>query len=270
MGPGGGDVSPLHALWGASRGRLGRDTLSTLGANGFGALAAFFAGLVLARWLGPRARGTFELVLFVVNTAVLLFGLGLNIPTAVFFGSRPARGVWAYRTGLVLSLVVSLLMIPAAALIVPAIETRGDMGLGVSLVLAGIAGFLALSVLQLATAAAIGAGRIWSLNRGVLARWLAYLAGLLILQALVPPTPDSALAWFAGCALGGCAVVWFGLRHIDRSRKAEGTEQAPRLETLAFGMRGQLGNVLQFVSYRFDVMLVSLWVGQAALGVYAV
>ena len=60
-------------------------------------------------------------MLFVVNSAILLLGFGLNIPTAVFMGSRPARGVWAYRAGVGLLLVYSLLAIPAA-LLVPRFE----------------------------------------------------------------------------------------------------------------------------------------------------
>jgi len=241
-----------------------------VGGNGIGAIAAFLGGLVLARWLGPAGRGTVELALFAVNSAILLLGLGLNIPTAVFMGSSPARGVWAYRAGVGLLLVYSFVAIPVALLVVPRIESWRALGLGVSLALSALAGFLALSLLQLATAAAIGSGRIQSLNLGVVSRWLAYLLGLLILQALVPPSAEWALGWFAGSALLGCAVIWFGLRGINRSSRVHAADDAHRLETLSFGIRGQAGNVLQFLSYRFDVMLVSLWVGQAALGVYAV
>jgi len=185
-------------------------------------------------------------------------------------GSRPARGVWAYRAGVGLLLVYSVLAVPVALLVVPRLQSWRGIGLGQGLVLAVVAGFLALSVLQLATAAAIGSGRIQALNLGVVSRWLVYLAGLLVLQAVVPPSPESALGWFAGSALLGCAVVWWGLRDVDRSSGAQAAAESQRLETLRFGIRGQAGNLLQFVSYRFDVMLVSLWVGQAALGVYAV
>ena len=259
-----------RALLARARGRFGKDVWSTVGGNGVGALAAFFAGLVLARWLGPAGRGTFELVLFVVNSAILLLGLGLTIPTAVFIGSRPARGLWAYRAGVVLLLAYALITIPATILVVPRIESWRAMGLGVSLALSALAVFLSLSILQLATAAAIGTGRIQSLNWGVVIRWLVYLVGLFVLRGAASPSPESAIGWFSCCALLGCAVIWFGLRDVDRSRTPGSGDEVGRLETLGFGMRGQLGNVLQFVSYRFDVMLVSIWVGQSALGVYAV
>src|SRR3989442_13827119 len=93
------DRRALDALQAAIRSRLGKDVWATVGGNSVGALTAFVAGLVLARWLGPAARGTFELALFVVNSAILLLGLGLNIPTSVFMGSLPPRGIWAYRAG---------------------------------------------------------------------------------------------------------------------------------------------------------------------------
>jgi O-antigen/teichoic acid export membrane protein len=258
--------SALRAIAG---GHLGRDIWSTVGGNGVGALAAFLAGLVLARWLGPTDRGRFEVALFVVNAAVLLLSLGLNIPTAVFMERRRASGVWAYRSGVGLMLLYSIVIIPASLLVLPRMDTWRASGLSASLVLAGFAAFLAVNLVQLTTAVASGSGRIRSINYGVVTRWLTYLIGLLILQATVSPSPESALAWFASSAMLGCTVIWLGLRNVDRST-THGTIEARRLETLAFGLRGQTGNVLQFLSYRFDVMLVSLWVGQAALGVYAV
>ena len=266
----GADLSLWGALRAAVRSRLGKDIWSTVGSNGVGALAAFLAGLVLARWLGPTARGTFELAFFAVNSAILLLGLGLNLPTAVFLGSRPARGIWAYRMGIGLLLVYSVLAIPAALLLVPRVDSWRAIGLGASLALSALGVFLALGVLQLATAAAIGTGRIQVLNLGGVTRWVVYLLGLLILQAVVPPAADSALGWFAGSALLGCAVIWLGLRDVDRGTRGDATNDVDMLGTLAFGIRGQAGNLLQFLSYRFDVMLVSLWVGQTSLGVYAV
>src|SRR5438445_146105 len=124
-----------------TRGHLVRDIWSTVGGNAAGALAAFLAGLVLARWLGPEGRGTFELALFVVNSAILLLSLGLNIPTTVFMGSRPASGVWAYRTGLGLLLAYSIVMIPVALLVPRHIDRWRAIGLSNGLVLAGLAVF---------------------------------------------------------------------------------------------------------------------------------
>src|SRR5947199_10523283 len=75
-------------------GQVWKDVGSTGVGKVLGAVAAFAAGAVLARWLGPALRGTFELGLFIANSGVLLLCLGLNIPVAVFMLRDPARSMW--------------------------------------------------------------------------------------------------------------------------------------------------------------------------------
>src|SRR5947199_7344585 len=82
------------------RGHVWKDVGSTVVGNVLGALAAFAAGAVLARWLGPALRGTFELGLFAANSGLLVLSLGLNVPVSVFLSLQPAKGIWAYQLGL--------------------------------------------------------------------------------------------------------------------------------------------------------------------------
>jgi len=244
--------------------RVARDIGSTFVANAIGAASAFFGGMVLARWLGPGLRGLFELGLFVANSSLLVLSLGVNLPVSVFGTREPARGIWAYRFGL--WWLMGLLAV--GALVIATTQLERAIALGT------LAAFAALFFNQQVNALLVGVGRIGWLNLGVAARWFAYLCGLLVLWLWVPADAEVALGWFAASALAGTLVAVWGIRGenggVDRSARVADGAMGARRSTLWFGVRGQLSNIFQFASYRFDVVLVSLWVGKQGLGVYAV
>ena len=260
---------PVLWLLRAVRGSPSVDVGSTFVGNLAGAAAAFSAGIVLAHWLGPALRGTFELGLFSTNLAVLVLSLGLNIPTSVFARREPARGIWAYRSGLSVTLVIVL----GAGILISAIPApvwpaawRGQR----TLATAALAAFSSLCLLQLLSGLLLGYGKVHWMNLAVAVRWLSYLALLLVLSSWTAPAADGALASFAAAALVGAAVALRGLRGIDRSRQTAGPARTSWRDIVWFGLKAQISNILQFASYRFDVIIVSFFVGAANLGVYAV
>src|SRR5207247_301251 len=130
--------------------------------------------------------------------------------------------------------------------------------------------FASLFLAQLVNGLLIGLGRIRRLNLAVVMRWSLYSVGVFALSVAIPPDAETALAWFATAVLGGVLVAWRGLRDVSRSVDQAGQVVGSRLDTLWYGVRSQLSNLFQFASYRFDVLLVGLWVGREGLGVYAV
>jgi len=239
---------------------VGADVISTVIGNGVGASAALVASVILARWLGPTNRGAFELGLFAANSALLVLCLGLNLPVSVFATKEPAKGIWAYRFGLyLLAAFLAIALIAVAVL-------HGETGniLGWLVVFAGL--FLS----QLTNALLIGTGRIRRLNVGGAVRWLVYLGGLAAFAKLLSPDVGLALGWYAFALLVTAGIAWHGLRGLHRDAALTPLSAGVRRSVVWFGVRGQISNILQFVSYRFDVLLVGLWVGAAGLGVYAV
>jgi len=243
---------------------------STFLGNAYAALAAFAGGTLLAHWLGPELRGVFELGLFAANSALLALGLGLNVATTVFIANQPARGLWAYRLGIRLAVIYAVF---GAAVVLAARSFHvATESMSTTIALAVLLVFLALSTTQLVNGLLVGVGRIHWQNAAVAARWTAYLLLLGACSLAAVPAPDLALACYGVAALVACVVGWWGTRRSDIFSRAAppGLTPPERRDVLWFGFRAQLANLFQFASYRFDVLLVGLWVGNAPLGVYAV
>ena len=70
-----------------------------------------------------------------------------------------------------------------------------------------------------------------------------------------------------GAGLAGLtATTW--LLHRAGARFAPRWDRAVMRQTLAVGLRGYVGNVLQFFNYRLDAFLVNYLMGAAAVGIY--
>lgn len=269
MGPERKQVLRWPRLGSAVGGQVVADVGSTVLGNAFAAVAAFTAGTVVARWLGPAERGAFELGLFAANGAILLLGLGLNVPTTVFVANDPKRGGWAFWAGVRLT--------AAAAIVAAAVTVVGGRGgwlfiwgIGEAFALAVILVFAGLQLMQLGNGFLLGVGRIHHQNVVVAIRWTVYLTGVVILAAVARPRAASALIAYGAGPMVAAAVAWIFVPRSVRPESFLRISPDERRGVLWFGIRAQFANVFQFASYRFDVLLVGVWVGTVGLGVYAV
>lgn len=264
-----GVVVEMRRLRAAVGGQVVADVGSTVLANSFAAVAAFAAGAIVARWLGPAERGVFELGLFAANGAILVLGMGLNVPATVFVANDPRRGGWAFWAGVSATTVCALV---AATMLLNSGVTGwlSRVGIGEQLAVAVILVFGGLQFTQLANAVLLGIGRIHQQNIVVAFRWALYLAAVIALAAAVPAHAATALAAYAAGPLVAATLAWAFVPRRLRPRFPVGVSAEDRRAVLWFGIRAQFANVFQFASYRFDVLLVGLWVGKAGLGVYAV
>jgi len=231
-------------------------------------LAALFAVSVLA----ARALDTEQVGAVAVGQTVGLFAAmlangGLNISTVYFVRRRPDdRGalVGALTAMAIASaLLAVVLALIAAPIVFAAVLERPDWGLlaAAALVGAGIIGFEFAGALLLGIDRP-GAFTVIELVRG-LGALAATVVGLLLMRE----------AWIVVAAVGAGSVAAAvgGLRAASatvRPRVHLDVDLARR--SLGFGLRGQAGNVFQYLGLRLDLLLVPAIVGLHAGGIYFV
>lgn len=231
--------------------------------------AGFLTSVLAARLIGADGLGLAGSAFTIATAGALLSSGGLNIAGIYFLGRRPDE----HR--LVVSRTVTL-----------------GAGAAVLAALVSLAGALLLRDVVLAGADASVLGAVAALGAMILAFELlgglllglqqrgAYIVvqalealGSLALTALVLVLVDrSAAGYLAAAALGyaagGVVAAVAVRRRIGVVRPAfSGTFTR---EALSMGMRGQVGNVLQYLSLRLDLVLVAGLLDLRAAGVYFV
>jgi O-antigen/teichoic acid export membrane protein len=261
-------ISTLDTVPGRSdAAALNRNALWMLAAN-VATLAVGYAGAaILARALGPSARGVLAVLQYGAVLGVGVLGLG-NAAAVAYFGSRRVR----HRPALAGNTLVHAALLSALALVAAAAAGgwlsdfyagRGERY--PSLVWYAAALLVPLTLLDYFSSSLLAAhGRFRSINRLTIAgRAVTLLAAIVVLRS------GGGLAGAIGAgAAAQLVMVAGGLRIAAR----DGIRVSARLARAcaAYGARAQVGALLQVVNARFDVVVLQALAPLAVVGQYAV
>jgi len=252
------------------RGQFRRQVGSTLLAQLVSLALIIANSAIIARTLGPEGKGALTLATLAPAMLGLLLGLGLGVANAFFAGSRRLTVEQLTRNSVGFALLAS-----AAGLAIAAIMAGTGLlgrllpGVPAGVIVLAIAAFPPTLLTRYLTATLQGLQRIYAVNLVTLGNALAnLLLTLLLVVALGLGLQGAALA-FVGAAVVGLVMVMWLLRQ-DGGRFSPALDPAVLGQTLPFGLRGYVGNVLQFFNYRLDAFLVNFFLGPAGVGIYSV
>ena len=227
-------------------------------------------GAIIARWLGREGKGVLSLAQMVPGMLALFLSAGVGVANVYFAGSRRlgVASLTANSTGFGLLASVVGVVVLVGSVVTGGLEALvPNVPAGLVLLAAAGLPFSLLSgyfncILQ-------GMQRIIMVNMinlVIAALSLALTAILIVFLKL----------GILGGLLASLATGAVGVAASAVILRREGGVFAPRLERrvvfplLSFGLRGHVGNVLQFFNYRLDVFIVNYFLGPAGVGVYGV
>ena len=237
-------------------------------------LVALACGLVtggiLARGLGPEGQGLLAIALLIPTFLAISAGGGLNAANVYFAGNGLISTKLLVSNAIAVAAIATLLSAAAVALLW-ATGFLEDILPGMTLPIA-VAGVLLLPLLLLRqsfSAVLLGLQRISHVSLVDVLQSLAYVLAALLLVALLRGGVPGAITAFGVAmtvALGFAALL---LRRQGATLIPATTIPTLR-RTLGFGLRGSVGMVVQFFTYRLDLLLVNVMLGAAMTGYYAV
>lgn len=234
------------------------------------ALALLFE-VCVARLLGPAARGQISVCLMAIWFGAVLGGLGGDVPIVIWAAS-PGRKSSDWMSAIFLWGAAGS---AAAVLLWTFVYERWHSSFfqGVTPELARLVSFSVPPAILFSYMIALltGTERFASRASVTLFRSAANLAGFL---ALVWPYGRSASAALWGNWLGlafGIAASAFFLKDAVHSKNWALPKFGQEIRSgLSVGLRGQLGPLTTFFTYRLDVFVVNYFFNPAQVGIYAV
>lgn len=242
-------------------------SIQAFAAQAAGLVCGLASGVVIARCLGPAAKGAVAVYALAAGFLALAGNLGLGMANVhlVARGEIEPRRAWAnsLAVSLVLGVPMSVAAVFAAPLLGIALRRPPDMALlGIAL---GSVPLLILFDLQLNLLQ--GAGDIAGSNRGGVARQALRLAALLPLVALFPGGTAGAL-WSANVALAG-GNLWCLILLRRRGAVALLPDWQCLSRSLGYGLKTLPGQLVQFFNYRLDLLMLALFWTNREVGVYS-
>jgi O-antigen/teichoic acid export membrane protein len=225
---------------------------------------------IIARWLGPEGKGMVTLALLVPGMLATFLNGGIGVANVYFAGSRrmDVPTLTANSVGFALLATVLGGSIVGGAVMTGWLEALVP-GVPIWLVLLAMLGFpfgllsgYFSSILQ-------GLQRIITVNMVNLAQ------GALTLTLTTVLVIGLQMGVF-GAVLASLGAGVISLIAMIILLRREGGVFSPCWDssvmssTLSFGLKGYIGNVLQFFNYRLDMFLVNYFLGPADVGIYGV
>ncbi len=225
--------------------------------------------IIISRLLGPSQKGSYSLLLLILNTIslLLIFGLG---SANVYFGARSPAVLPALAGNSLLAATVfgsAGILLTALIVQIPAMDTYlRDNGiapiwlLGFSLTLPFL--LLANYFQEIVRAG----GHIVAYN------------GIALITAAAALTGATIFVWHLGWGLTGALATWLFARLAMLVAAVTLTlwsiQGRLRLDrtvfnaSLRYGMQLHPGNIAQFLNYRLDVLLIGFFLAPLQVGLY--
>lgn len=231
--------------------------------------AGFLTGVLGARLIGSDGLGAAGVAITLGTIVAVICNGGINISTIYLLGKRPDERQ-AIVGGLSMIAVVGAVLAAALLLllgnwIAPAVGLAGRE----RLVLAAAALGAVMIMFEFTGAILLGLGRNWAYILAEMIRGIGTLTftALLLLSAW---RNDAGFVWAAVLAQGAATAF-----AMERAVRAVGVVtpavDGPLMgEALGIGLRGQAGNVLQFLNLRLDQLLVPAFLSLSSAGVYLI
>lgn len=234
-------------------------------------VVSFFISLALAsvtaRWLGPAGKGTLSLILLAAGLLALLLGGGVNVANVYFAASRRLSVSQLTRLSVSWTLLATsgaLVLIAGATIwyerVIPGVP-RWGLWAAFSLIPWMVLGNNFSGILQ-------GLQRIPAVSRIRLVQ-----SGLTLLLTLLLV---AGMHWsLYGALVAVLAGQFIGVGLMSGMLRDYGGRFRPHWpgrdgDVTAFGLKGHVANLLQFLNYRLDMFLVNYFLGPAAVGIYGV
>ena len=231
--------------------------------------AGLATNVIMARTLGPTGKGLFSLSILVSGLVFMALNLGVGTASGFFLGRKKVSLEELAGNWLSLSIVIGLgalaLSLALAGVVVPRFVPSVPIGNVVIALFAVPFSILVFNFLLLFRAnddflSYNVVDALQSVVFCVLFTACAIFASSRLLQA-------SVVAWLAAYVVTGLCAILLMARLVRLSFRWNGPLVK---DALRFGVQQNLGNLLDFLNYRFDMLLVNYFLNPAYVGYYSI
>jgi O-antigen/teichoic acid export membrane protein len=237
----------------------------------FGAVVGIVNGILLARLLGPAAKGDYYILILLPSTMMVLTQLGL--PQAFLFHAARGRTAGLLAKAAVLTAALSTAGVLAVAVLMPILRSAILHGIDVGLVL------LAFLALPLAVSASFMSGIVMGRQavRAYAAINMVYplvttACLVIILGGLGPSVPGAIAVFLTASTVQAVGFAVAARRVTKQHSTVEATSEGISFRDLfRYGLPLFPGTLTQFFSYRIDAYLIAFLIADPSepLGFYS-
>ncbi|TDQ38682.1 flippase [Aureibacillus halotolerans] len=232
--------------------------------------AGLLTTVLIARELGPSGQGAYALAILLPTLLMTFMNLGVGQSSVYYIGQKQINVADAWKTNTITAAMLSTLAIVVGVLIV----LFGDAFFGAldNTLLIGMLFLLPVLFASRFFQALFQAVKDFaSFNIIVLTTHLSLLASVwLALSVFHLGLPGALIAYAVAQIVTLGVVAWLLRSRLQLTWKKATWRPGYMKSSIAFGSKAYMSNVMAFLNYRVDLLLVSFYLSPAAVGIYFV
>ncbi|MEH7504222.1 flippase [Neobacillus drentensis] len=248
-----------------------KNTLLTLSRQISGILLGLLASIIIARVLGPKGNGLYQLITLLPTTLMTLLNFGVGTSSVYYVGQKRYDIKDIIKTNTASGVVLSLLSIVIGIIVVLFFSDKFFEGVPQPYLyfILIIMPLLMLNDFYLITFQSVQDFR--SFNSLALTRQLVALISLTILLFIFDTGLVGTVFSFSLGVISQFILTMILFRkRMHLSIFTGNLSKKYFKESFSFGFKAHFSNILSFINYRADIFLISMFLSPAAVGLYGV
>lgn len=228
------------------------------------------AATIIARILGPEKQGQYTLAILLPTILFTFFNSGISISTVYFIGQERFSDSEVYHSNFFISFLLSILSISVGLLAVFFLSDYFFTNISVQLLLYTLL-IIPIIFIQKNLQSFLHSKENFSkLNFVVILNQLGLLFFSLVFIWLLDLAVLGAILSFACTQLLMAVVSYFIIKKEYSLGFSFKVSKQYLKESLIFGLKGHVSNILTFLSYRVDIFLIAYFLDDISVGVYSI
>lgn len=232
-------------------------------------LISMLAIIVIARYLGPDGQGNYALIILLPNLLGTLLNFGVGVSAAYYIGKEkyPLKDI--YKTNVILSNIFSLLSLLIAIFILFIFKEAFFEQIPISLLIIVLISVPFIFIRQFLLVIFQGLQDFKPYNAIMILGKLVNLIAILLLVLVFDLGLYGAIIAFILGEFTSVLIAQYQLsKKYSLSFRSGSMSKRYSKDVLIFGAKSHVSNILAFLNYRADIMIISYFLNPVALGLY--
>ena len=246
-----------------------KDSLHTLLIRVLSYSCAFLVQILVANYLGASSKGELQIAMFAMSVVTVIVGMGFERAIIYHIGKKlyPLQQIWSNTLVYLLTAVLggTIVLFPVFYLARPIF---GQIGFGVLIIAFLLVPFDRFFSFQLGVYN--GSGKIRHGNSFTLIESVLFVGfAALFMIWILPSTAGVLWAYILAFLMAGVISAVYLAKHFNLAFRPMANARLIKY-FLAYGLKGQIGNLTKLIATRIDLLLLNYFMGKSWAGIYSV
>lgn len=243
----------------------------TLVRHGFSMIVGLAVVTIIARVLGPEGQGQYAVIILLPTMLMTLLNMGVQSASVFHIGQRNYSIQTVYSTNLLIAVFLSLFSVALGLIVIHIIGDNVFSDVPNHYLLLILLVIPILYMNKLFQAIFQGCQDFKSFNIIIITTQVVNLLFVILIVYLLPLGLVGALiSFFIGQIITLITIMQLlkkrlSIKLVDRSVSTSLIKQS-----FSYGVKAHLSNILAFINYRADIILISYFMNPVAVGVYVI